>query len=80
MQNFPQLSHVTGTLFLQTSLTMFRNIENNSKNLTAYEESDFVQARALFYACVWDLGGVLPYIGYIDMCGAKGYVFLVVLV
>ena len=76
MQNFPQLSHVTGTLFLQTSLTMFRNIENNSKNLTAYEESDFVQARALF----WDLRGVLPYIGYIDMCGAKGYVFLVVLV
>ena len=81
MQNFPQLSHVTGTLFLQTSLTMFRNIENNSKNLTAYEESDFVQARALFYACMGPGGGgVLPYIDYIDMCSAKGYGFLVVLV
>lgn len=30
---------------------------------------------------VWDLGGgVLPYIDYIDMCSAKGYGFLVVLV
>lgn len=28
----------------------------------------------------WDLGGLLPYIGYIDMCGAKGYGLLVVLV
>ena len=60
MQNFPQLSHVTGTLFLQTSLTMFRNIENNSKNLTAYEESDFVQARALFYACMGPGGRGTP--------------------
>ena len=25
-------------------------------------------------------GGVLPYIGYIGMCGAKGYGFLAVLV
>ena len=24
--------------------------------------------------------GVIPYIGYIGMCGAKGYVFLAVLV
>ena len=24
---------------------------------------------------VWDLGGLLPYIGYIHMCGAKGYDF-----
>ena len=38
---------------------MFRNIENNSKNLTAYEESGFVQARALFYACVGP-GGATP--------------------
>ena len=54
---------------------MFRKIENNSKNLTAYEESGFVQARALFYACVGPGGGggLLPHIGYIDMCGAKGY-------
>lgn len=36
---------------------MFRKIENNSKNLTAYEESGFVQARALFYACVGPGGG-----------------------
>ena len=49
---------------------MFRKIENNSKNLTAYEESGFVQARALFYACVGPGGGG-GY--YIDMCGAKGY-------
>ena len=53
---------------------MFRKIENNSKNLTAYEESGFVQARALFYACVGPGGGgLLPCIGYIDMCSAKGY-------
>ena len=25
-------------------------------------------------------GGLLPYIGYIGMCGAKGYVFVAVLV
>ena len=37
---------------------MFRKIENNSKNLTAYEESGFVQARALFYA--WGGGGATP--------------------
>ena len=36
---------------------MFRKIENNSKNLTAYEESGFVQARELFYACVGPGGG-----------------------
>ena len=36
---------------------MFRKIENNSKNLTVYEESGFVQARALFYACVGPGGG-----------------------
>ena len=52
---------------------MFRKIENNSKNLTAYEESGFVQARELLYACVGPGGGLLPCIGYIDMCGAKGY-------
>ena len=40
MQNFPQLSEVMGTSFLQKSLTMFRNIENNIINLTAYEEND----------------------------------------
>ena len=30
----------------------------------------------------WEGGGdgVLPYIGYIGMCGAKGYGFLVILV
>lgn len=39
---------------------MFRKIENNSKNLTAYEESGFVQARALFYACVGPGGGATP--------------------
>lgn len=34
-----------------------------------------------FFMPVWDLGGgVLPYIDYIDMCSAKGYGFLVVLV
>ena len=36
---------------------MFRKIENNSKNLTAYEESGFAQARELFYACVGPGGG-----------------------
>ena len=39
---------------------MFRKIENNSKNLTAYEESGFVQARGLFYACVGPGGGATP--------------------
>ena len=39
---------------------MFRKIENNSKNLTAYEESGFVQARELFYACVGPGRGATP--------------------
>ena len=34
-----------------------------------------------YYSAIWPGGGgVLPYIGYIDMCGPKGYGFSAVLV
>ena len=37
------------------------------------------QARIGIWKC-WSLGGVLPYMGYIGMCGPKGYGFSAILV
>ena len=39
--------------------------------------------KVIYLWCVWDQGGgggVLLYLGYIGMCGAKGYGVLAVLV
>ena len=59
-----------GTLRL---LSIFVNLEliTCQKTVTIFKMPTFIPGEG---------GGVLPYIGYIGMCGPKGYGFLAVLV